>query len=259
MVAAVWLSGVGYKTFYGGARAPHGREAIHMYGGFFYGYNGWYLLIVVISLALGGITQWYINKTYSVWSKVPVSTGETGADVARRMLSTEGASQVGITSVEGHLTDFYDPRDNQLHLSRENLSGGSVASVAVACHEAGHAVQTAKGYSMAKMRTAMVPVVNFSSQAWVIVFVIGMVLNIMGAIWLAIALFAFSVLFQIVTLPVEIDASRRAVGFIGTCGLDPVAERGAKKVLTAAALTYVAAALVSILNLLYLVGEADRR
>ena len=223
-----------------------------------FGSNLGYIMLVVISLALGGLTQAYINKQYKRWSNVPVSTGETGADVAKRMLAAEGASSVGITTVDGHLTDFYDPRDNQLHLSQENLTGGSVASVAVACHEAGHAVQTARGYIPVKIRTALVPVVNFASQTWIIVFFIGMFLGMVGLIHLAIILFAFSVLFQLVTLPVELDASHRAVKYIASSGLDSRAEQGAKQVLTAAALTYVAAALVSVLQLLYYVGLSDR-
>ncbi|MCH3943294.1 MAG: zinc metallopeptidase [Atopobiaceae bacterium] len=228
--------------------------------GFGYGMNMGYVLILVLSLGLGGITQWYINKQYKIWSQVPVSSGETGADVARRMLAQEGAGSVGITAVDGHLTDFYDPRDNQLHLSQENITGGTVASVAVACHEAGHAVQTARGFVPVKIRTALVPVVNFASQTWMLVFLAGAFLGITGLYRLAIILFAFSVLFQLVTLPVEFDASRRAVAYIGTMsGLSPDAERGARKVLTAAALTYVAAALVSIVQLLYYIGMTNNR
>jgi Zn-dependent membrane protease YugP len=231
-----------------------------MYYGYGYGMNWSYIALVVVSLVLGLITQAYIKRTYATWSKVPTSTGETGATVARRMLDTEGASAVGITSVAGHLTDFYDPRDNMLHLSPENQSGGSVASVAVACHEAGHAVQTARGFVPGRIRTALVPVVNFTSNIWMVVFLIGIFMNMAGFTTLAIILFAFTVIFQLVTLPVEIDASRRAVAFVGSsAGLDPTAERGARKVLTAAALTYVAAALVSVLQLLYLIGQSDRR
>lgn len=221
--------------------------------------NMGYILLVVISTILGLATQAYINRKYKEWSAVPVSSGETGADVAKRMLQTEGASSVGITTVEGHLTDFYDPRDNRLHLSQENLTGGSVASVAVACHEAGHAVQTARGFVPVKIRTALVPVVNFTSQAWMIVFFAGVFLGMAGLIQFAVILFAFSVIFQIVTLPVEIDASHRAVEYISTAGLDANAEKGAREVLTAAALTYVAAALVSILQLLYYLGMTNRR
>lgn len=230
-----------------------------MYATAGYGMNMGYLVLVIVSTILGLATQAYINKKYKIWSQVPVSSGETGADVARRMLQQEGASSVGITSVEGHLTDFYDPRDNNLHLSQENLTGGSVASVAVACHEAGHAVQTARGFVPIKIRSAMVPVVNFTSQAWMIIFFAGVFLGLAGLMQFAIILFAFSVLFQIVTLPVEIDASRRAVKYISTAGLDASAERGARQVLTAAALTYVAAALVSILQLLYYLNLANRR
>ncbi len=217
-------------------------------------YNPSYLLLVVVSLVLGLATQSYINRTYKKWSRVPAATGETGAEVARRMLVSEGASDVGITSVAGTLTDHYDPRDNMLHLSNDNLRGGSVASVAVACHEAGHAVQRAQGYAPMKVRSALVPVVNLASNFWMVVFFAGVLMSAVGLIRLAIFLFAFSVLFQLVTLPVEFDASSRAVAYIRSSGMGEQAVRGARQVLTAAALTYVAGALVSILQLVYLLG-----
>lgn len=223
-----------------------------MYYGF--GMDPVYLALVIISLVLGGITQSYINSTYRKWSRVP-SGGETGEQVARRMLDSLGCGRVGIRGVSGHLTDHYDPRDNNLYLSRENLSGGSVASVAVACHEAGHAAQREHGYAMMKFRSALVPVVNFTQNIWMLVLLAGVFMNIAGLTTLAIALFSFSVLFQIVTLPVEIDASRRAVAYIEQSGMGEVNVRGAKKVLTAAALTYVAAALTSVLQLLYIMGR----
>ena len=217
-------------------------------------YNPSYLLLVVVSLVLGLATQSYINRTYKKWSRVPAATGETGAEVARRMLGSEGATDVGITSVAGTLTDHYDPRDNMLHLSNDNLRGGSVASVAVACHEAGHAVQRAQGYAPMKVRSALVPVVNLASNFWMVVFFAGVLMSAVGLIRLAIFLFAFSVLFQLVTLPVEFDASSRAVAYIRSSGMGEQAVRGARQVLTAAALTYVAGALVSILQLVYLLG-----
>lgn len=223
-----------------------------------YGMDFAYLGIVVLSIVLGGITQAYINSQYKKWSRVPASTGRTGAQVARQMLDSEGASGVGIGRVSGHLTDYFDPRDNNLHLSEENFEGGSVASVAVACHEAGHAVQTAKGYAFGKFRTALVPVVNFTQNVWIIVLIIGMALGLAGLTQLAVALFAFSVLFQLVTLPVEIDASKRAVRYLSTAG-GAIDEKGARQVLTAAALTYVAAALISVLQLVYLIGSTDSR
>ncbi|WP_200799690.1 zinc metallopeptidase [Olsenella urininfantis] len=224
-----------------------------------YGMDLAYLGIAVVSLLLGMLTQGFINSTYKRWSLVPASSGATGAQVARAMLDGSGASAVGITQVAGHLTDYYDPRDNRLHLSEENYEGGSVASVAVACHEAGHAVQTAKGYLPGRFRTALVPVVNFTQQTWMLVLVLGIMLNISGLTQLAVLLFGFSVLFQLVTLPVEIDASRRAVAYLRSSGA-AVDERGARQVLTAAALTYVSAALVSVLQLAYIISRSgDRR
>ena len=230
------------------------------YYGYGYGYgmgfDPLYLIVVIVCTLLGLAAQSYINSTYKLWSNVE-SDGARGADVARRMLDS-----LGIRSVGGHLTDHYDPRDNNLYLSPDNLGGGSVASVAVACHEAGHAVQREHGYAMMKVRTALVPVVNFAQNIWTLVFILGFALDMTGLTAVAVALFGFSVLFQLVTLPVEIDASRRAVRYIRESGMSEVQVRGAKKVLTAAALTYVAAALTSIVQLLYLIirtrGEQDR-
>ena len=151
-----------------------------------------------------------------------------------------------------------DDQDNNLYLSDANRSGGSVASVAVACHEAGHAAQRQSGYAMMKVRTALVPVVNFTQNTWTIVLLMGLFMNIAGLTTLALVFFSFSVLFQLVTLPVEIDASRRAVAYIEQSGMSSKQVNGAKKVLTAAALTYVAAALTSIIQLLYLMARYNR-
>ncbi len=217
-----------------------------------------YWALIIFSMVLGGATQAYIRSTYSKWSKVPSNLGRTGADIARRMLDENGASACRIGTVAGTLTDNYNPSENCLHLSKDNYSGGSVASVAVACHEAGHAVQTAKGYVFGRIRTALVPVVSFTQSIWMFVLLAGMFMGLVGLVHVAILLFAFSVLFQVVTLPVEIDASRRAVKFLGSTG-SAIDQQGAKQVLTAAALTYVASALVSIANLLYLLGRTSRR
>lgn len=226
------------------------------YYGYGFGFDPTYMLLVLVSTVIGLAAQGYINSTYRTWSRVPAA-GATGADVARRMLDANGCHAVDIKRVNGHLTDHYDPRDNSLHLSSENLTGGSVASVAVACHEAGHAAQKAHGYAMMKVRTALVPVVNFTQNTWMLVLMLGLFMNIAGLTTLAIVFFAFSVVFQLVTLPVEIDASRRAVAYIEQSGMGEVDVRGAKKVLTAAALTYVAAALTSILQLLYLLARTN--
>ena len=229
-----------------------------LYYGFGYGMDMGYLLVALVALVIGGAAQAYINSTYRKWSRVPANVPGTGADVARRMLAEGGATGVGITRVAGSLTDHYDPRDNRLHLSDDNYRGASVASVAVACHEAGHAIQAARGFSMYRLRTALVPAVNFAQQGWALVLLAGVLLNVAGLVQLAIALFAVAVVFQLVTLPVEIDASRRAVAYLSQSG-SGMDERGARSVLTAAALTYVAAALTSIIQLLYLLSRYGGR
>ena len=224
----------------------------------FYGIDLGYYFVALVALVIGAIAQAYIRSTYKKWSKVPANVPGTGADVARRMLAEGGAGEVGITRVGGSLTDHYDPRDNRLHLSDDNYRGASVASVAVACHEAGHAIQAAEGFGLYRLRSALVPAVNIAQQGWVLVLVLGVMLTAFNLVQLAILLFAVSVVIQLVTLPVEIDASRRAVAYLSQngAGLD---EEGARKVLTAAALTYVAAALTSIIQLLYLLGRYGGR
>ena len=223
-----------------------------------YGVDYTYYIIVLVAFVLGAAAQGYIKSTYRKWSQVDAGISGTGADVARRMLASGGADAVGITRVAGSLTDHYDPRDNMLHLSEDNYRGASVASVAVACHEAGHAIQAAKGFGPYRLRTMLVPAVTIAERSWVLVLLAGVFLSIGGFVQLAIVLFAVSVVFQLVTLPVEIDASRRAVAYLSShgSGLD---ERGAKAVLTAAALTYVAAALTSVMQLVYLLGRYGGR
>ena len=230
----------------------------YYYGyGYGYGMDPLYLIVVVVCTVIGLAAQGYINSTSKTWSHVE-SDGDTGERVARRMLDTLNCSAVGIKSVAGELTDHYNPSDNNLYLSDANRRGGSVASVAVACHEAGHAAQRQSGYAMMKVRTALVPVVNFTQNTWTLVLLAGLFMNIAGLTVLALVFFSFSVLFQLVTLPVEIDASRRAVTYIERSGMSATQVRGAKKVLTAAALTYVAAALTSIIQLLYLIARYSR-
>lgn len=219
-------------------------------------YDMTYLLIALVSMVLGAITQSYINNAYNKWSQVPTSLPGTGADVARRMLDSNGANAVGITQIAGRLTDNYDPRDNMLHLSADNYSRGSVASVAVACHEAGHAIQNATGYTFMQVRTSLVPAVTFASNTWSLLLIAGFLFGLPGLTRLAVWAFAVVVLFHLITLPVEIDASRRAVQYLGT--VSDVDQQGAKEVLTAAALTYVAAALTSIMQLLYYMSRTRR-
>lgn len=216
-----------------------------------------YLGLIVVSLVLGLGTQWYIKHTFKRWSAVSIDSHETGAQVARRFLNSEGLSNVPIRPNGGaDLSDYYDPRTDALYLSNSSENGTSVASVAVACHEAGHAVQHERNYLPARIRMAIVPVVNIGSELWMIVLLAGIMMNLMSLVNLGIILFTVVVVFQLVTLPVEFNASARAMSFISNdVRISPEQAKGARQMLTAAALTYVAAALTSILQLLYLLQQ----
>ena len=223
-----------------------------------------YLGLMVVTLALGLGTQGYIQSMYSKYSKVRINLQATGAQIARKMLNDNGLANVEVRCVDGTLSDHYDPRSRVVNLSRAVYTGSDVSSLAVACHECGHAVQHATGYSPLMIRTAIVPIANFSSNLWIILLVCGFMFDMIGLVYAALACFAFAVLFQIVTLPVEFNASKRGLAFIEAgCNSSwiPSTEvlQGSKKVLTAAALTYVAAALISIIQLLYYLGMARSR
>lgn len=219
-----------------------------------------YLLIMVVSIVLGLVTQGYINSTFRRWSRVPISANLSGQQVARSILDANGLSSVGIQAVPGQLTDHYDPRSKMLGLSGAVGETASVASAGVAAHEAGHAIQDDKRYVWGAIRTSLVPVVNFGSQASWILIVMGLFTNLAGLLWLGIIAYAGAVLFQVVTLPVEFDASRRAMASLRTSGFMTEEQlAGARQVLTAAALTYVAAALIAVLNLLYYIAIARDR
>jgi Zn-dependent membrane protease YugP len=219
-------------------------------------YSPGYLVIMVVGLGLGLITQGWIKSAYGKWSRVPLATGLSGAEVARGMLDENGLSGVGIETVGGSLTDHYDPRARVLRLSQGVHDGRTVAAAGVAAHEAGHAVQHAKAYFPAAVRQTLVPVANIGSQlSWVFIFAgffFSRVAPTIGPWLVDLGVWAFflAVVFQIVTLPVEFDASRRAVATLSG-GLPP-------EVLTAAAMTYVAAALVAIMNFIYLLGLTRR-
>lgn len=216
-----------------------------------------YLIIIAVVVVLGGGTQLYIRATYSRYSKVPLASGLSGAEVARRMLDSNGLQGVQIRQVGGTLTDNYDPRSRTLSLSQDVFQGRSVASAGVASHEAGHAVQDALSYAPAGFRSALVPAANLgSNMAWPLILA-GIFLRFPLLITFGAAFFAVAVLFQVVTLPVEFDASRRAVASLeGVLPSEQVA--GARSVLRAAALTYVAAALISVLYLLYYLSLGRR-
>lgn len=242
------------------------------------GFSPSWILLMVVSLVLGLLTQGYINSAYRRWSRVPLRNGMTGAQVAERILGVNGIGvgvggptiagmaprNVRVQPVGGNLTDHYDPRTKVIRLSEGVYSGSTVAAAGVAAHEAGHAIQDARGYVWNRIRTALVPAANFgSSAAWVMVmfgffFGIGSTFG-QSIVLLGILFYALAVLFQIVTLPVELNASRRALASLETSGaLDSTQLGGARQVLTAAALTYIAAALISVLQLLYLIGISRR-
>ncbi|MGI6216015.1 MAG: zinc metallopeptidase [Coriobacteriales bacterium] len=214
-----------------------------------------YLIIILITLILGLGAQAGINSQYKKWGSVASASGLTGYEAARRMLNANGLEDITIDHINGSLTDNYDPRSRTLHLSDSSYQSTSVAATAIACHEAGHAVQHAKGYTPLKVRNAIVPVVNFASNVWLFVLIAGIFLNMLSLVQFAVILYACVVVFQLVTLPVEFDASNRALASIEAMfPLPESQDEGCKKVLRAAAMTYVAAALGSLLQLLYFIG-----
>lgn len=212
-----------------------------------------YLALVVVTLVIGLGAQWFVRHQLKRYSGVPSVTQATGAQVAMGMLNYYGLSHVQVRP-GGHDEDFFDPRTNSITLDPEVFYGNSVTATATACHEVGHACQYAQGYAPMKFRSALVPAVNFVSNVWIFVLLFGVMLNMLGLVQLAIAFYAVAVLFQVVTLPVEFNASHRAMGYLQAVGLPAQERSGAQSVLTACALTYVAAALVSVLQLLYLLA-----
>jgi uncharacterized protein len=244
-----------------------------------YGFSPTWILLIVVSTVLGLGTQFYISSTFHRWSQVPVRRGMTGAQVAERVLAANGVASQGVVAapvvdggrprvriqaIGGSLSDNYDPRDKTLNLSESVFGSPTVAAAGVAAHEAGHAVQDAEDYVWGRLRGALVPVASFGSGAAVWMIIIGIFFfqasqwGIMIA-YAGLTFFAFAVLFQFVTLPVELDASRRAMlALESTAVLDADELAGARKVLTAAALTYVAAALVAALQFLYYFGLTRR-
>lgn len=219
-------------------------------------YYGITIAALVITLA----AQVFVSSAYSRYSKVMTSRGLTGAEAARLMLDRSGLSDVSVGAVAGNLTDHYDPRTKTVNLSQGIYSGRSVASVAVACHECGHAVQDSKGYALMRLRSALVPVTNLASRAGYIAILIGVLLSSYTIIKIGILAEAVILLFQLVTLPVEINASRRALAGIKEWGfLDEEERPKGRKMLTAAALTYVAGVLSALLQVLRLVLMFRRR
>ena len=216
---------------------------------------GLYFLFLVPPLLIGLGVQWWLKKTFGEQARVAVSNGLTGAQVARAVLDANGLHEVPVhVSPGGPLSDHYDPRKRSVHLSHPVFDEVSISATAVAAHEVGHAIQHKEAYSFFRFRSALFPAVAFSSSIWIWLLMAGLLLQLTGLFLVAIVLYAVVVLFQLITLPVEFDASKRAAVQLQTIGLTAAQETGGvKKVLNAAALTYVAGALAALTQLLYFV------
>lgn len=215
-------------------------------------YYDWTMILVIPGLLLGLYAQFKVKSTFDRYSRVRTKSGLTAEQVARMLLSRGGSANVTISRVNGSLTDHYDPRSNTLRLSDSVYGSDSVAAVGVAAHECGHALQEHDGYGLLKLRSALVPVVNIGSSLYLPIFMAGLLFSWEPLQMVGILCFGLTLLFSLVTLPVEINASRRALGM-----LDGVLEaeelQGAKAVLSAAALTYLASVISSALQLLRLI------
>ena len=235
---------------------------------YFYGFDWTYLYIVLPCILLSLWASSNVNSTFRRYSQQHSIRRITGAQAAQRVLSANGVSGVRIERVSGNLTDHFDPKTNVIRLSDNVYDSTSVASIGVACHEAGHAVQYAQNYAPIKLRSAVIPVTNFGSKLAMPLILLGIVLSAFAdmsytLVYIGIACFGLSLVFQLITLPVEFNASRRAMQAIEEGNLlTDEEQRGAKKTLTAAALTYVAAtavALAQLLRLILLFGGRRRR
>ncbi len=228
---------------------------------FYYFYDTRYLMMLIPVLLITLYAQFKVSSTFNHYSRVANSRRLTGAQAAAEVLRRHGVNDVRIERVRGSLTDHYDPRTNVIRLSESVYDSPTIAAVGVAAHEAGHAVQYAVGYAPIQLRAAIIPLTQVGSQLGVVLLILGLLLSFESLFFIGIVLFSFTTLFQLVTLPVEFNASRRAMETIRSGGLlnDQEAD-GARKVLSAAALTYVAALLMSIVQLLrYVMLFAGRR
>ena len=216
-----------------------------------------YLLFMLPAMLVGLWAQFKLKSAYGQYSQVGLNSGVTGAEAAREILDQAGLSNVPVSEVGGHLTDHYDPTKRALCLSTDNFHGRSIAAVGVAAHEAGHALQHQGAYGPLHLRMTLVPVTRFASYAWIGIMLLGMFLASAKLIWVAIAVFSVTMLFSLVTLPVEYDASKRAKEQLLRLGIVRAEEsEGVNKVLGAAALTYVAALVSSVMPLLYFLSMA---
>lgn len=213
------------------------------------------ILVAIPSMILMGAASWYVRHANTKWSQIRASSGLTGAQAAQRLISTGNLYGVQVQGTPGELTDHYDPRNKTLFLSNSVANVPSVAAVAIAAHELGHALQDAEEYFPMKLRSALVPAVNIGSNLGWILIIIGLVLNFIQLAWIGVFVFAGGALFALATLPVEFNASARAKQLLAETGIIQTEEErhGVNQVLNAAALTYVAGLITAILQLLYYV------
>ena len=230
------------------------------YYGYYYGYDMTYLYLVLPCILLSLWASHNVNTTFERYSRQFSQRRLTGAEAARRVLQANGVHGVRIDRISGKLTDHFDPKTNVIRLSDSVYDSTSTAAIGVACHEAGHAVQYAEGYAPIKLRAAIIPLTNFGSRIAMPLILAGILFSTFGLfsdalVYLGIACFGLSLVFQLVTLPVEFNASRRAIRTIEDAQLLTAEEqRGAKKTLKAAAMTYVAATAVALAQLLRLIA-----
>ena len=227
---------------------------------YFYGFDWTYLVFVIPAIILSLWAQIKVSSTFKKYSSVPSDGGMTGADAARMVLEQNGVTNVQIVPVNGSLTDHYDPKDNVIRLSEPVYAAKTASAVGVAAHEAGHAVQYARGYSPIKLRAAIIPISKVGSSLALPLVIIGLLLSWHPLAYAGVILFGAAVLFQLVTLPVEFNASRRAVECLSSSGrISEDGVKASKKVLTAAAMTYVAALFVALGNMIRLILIVGRR
>lgn len=226
--------------------------------GYYYGIDYSYIVFVLPALIFALWAQFNVKTTFAKYSRVRSDRGMTGYDAARLILDRNGLGNVRIEQVAGDLTDHYDPKANVIRLSQSVYGAQTAAAVGVAAHEAGHAVQYAQNYFPVKVRSAIIPVTNLASTAAFPIFLLGIVFSFSTLAYIGVILFGASVVFQLVTLPVEFNASSRAVKALADSGMSEDGVKAARKVLTAAALTYVAALASAIGNFLRLLSIAKR-
>jgi Zn-dependent membrane protease YugP len=227
-------------------------------------YNPYYMIFMAPAFLIMLLTQWYVSSAYRKWSRVPTSSRVSGAEAAQRLMRAGNLYDVQIEGITGRMSDHYDPRSKSLRLSRGVYQSNSVAALAIAAHELGHAMQDQEGYTPLRLRAALVPAVNIGSYlGWILIFV-GFLLRSPEMAWIGLLVFAGGAIFALATLPVEFNASARAKRLLSETGLIVSEDemRGVNHVLNAAALTYVAALITAVMQILYyatMIGGMGRR